>query len=57
MCDQILNAEEISATGRFSKGNEPEPLEMKVDAVQCPCGRWYVRVPGGVVWVEAEKIS
>lgn len=58
MCRKVLANTTENARGFFLKGNEPEPMLLRVIVAPCECGEvWYARTPTGIVWVEAEKMS
>lgn len=55
MCNRVMVKIAENAVGYFHKGNEPEPIRMSIIVAPCKCGdRYYAKIEGGIVWVEAE---
>jgi hypothetical protein len=56
MCRNVATASLEHCIGYYSKGNEPEPIVMKIMVAPCVCGSsWWAKVPDGYCWVEVEK--
>lgn len=53
MCNRICHQTSEHAIGEFLKGNEPEPIRMRIIVALCQCGLCWARVEGGTRWVEA----
>lgn len=50
MCIKSVVGEGV---GSYGKGNEPQPIHMRIELGVCRChSHGWARIPGGKTWVE-----